>query len=239
MSTGNQDFTKRTKLREPMEEQWLEWELISHAVVTVSRIFFRESFRHFLVHKLEVWEGGPYLTCLLVGEEGSLVPSRCLRIFPSQMKVPTITLSIFPEDSCLPHQVQCPCQEQWLVAGPAASGPGPLRHSGHPRCLIKPLGQCLSHSMSSDFFLMTTVSHPDLRRGCHVSLSLISSQLLPSVFLSHSLWLSEGFSLSGDSCISSLLLQVRNLLRKSVPWSARKTSSSFLYSLQLFLDLPD
>lgn len=92
MSTGNQDFTKRTKLREPMEEQWLEWELISHAVVTVSRIFFHESFRHFLVNKLEVWEEGPYLTCLLIGEEGSLAPSRCLRIFPSQMKVPTITL---------------------------------------------------------------------------------------------------------------------------------------------------
>ena len=151
-----------------------------------SRIFFRESFRHFLVHKLEVWEEGPYLTCLLIGEEGSLAPSRCLRIFPSQMKVPTITLYFFWRQLS-PHQVQCPCQGQWLVAGPAASGPGPLRYSGHPRCLIKPLGQCLSHSTSSNFFLMTTVSHPELRRGYHVSLSLISSQPLPSVFLSHSL----------------------------------------------------
>lgn len=84
--------------------------------------------------------------------------------------------SIFPEDSCLPHQVQCPCQGQWLVVGPAASGPGPLRHSGHPRCLIKPLGQCLSHSMSSDFFLMYHIQTFawDVMSLCHSFLPSLS-----------------------------------------------------------------
>ena len=89
------------------------------------RIFFRESFRHFLVHKLEVWEEGPYLTCLLIGEEGSLIPSMCLRIFPSQMKVPTITLSIFPEDSCLHIRSSAPARGSgwWRALQPLGLGP--------------------------------------------------------------------------------------------------------------------
>lgn len=125
MSTGNQDFTERTKLRKPMEEQWLEWELISHAVVTVSRIFFPWIFQTLPGPHVGSLRRGTLPNTLINWWGGQLGPSRCLRLFPSQMKVPTVTLSIFPEDSCLPHQVRFPCQ--WLVAGPAASGPGPLR----------------------------------------------------------------------------------------------------------------
>lgn len=172
MSTGNQDFTKRTKVRKPMEEQWLEWELISHAVVTVSRIFFRESFRHFLVHTLEVWEEGPYLTSLLIDEEGSLAPQGVWEYSPVKWRFPP-SLSLFFLKTAVSHIRSGSPASGWWRAPP---------HSGHPRCLIKPLAQCLSHSTSSDFFLMTTVSHADLRWGCHVSLSLISSRLSPQSF---------------------------------------------------------
>lgn len=157
-----------------MEEQWLEWGWF-HMQLWLFLEFFRESFRHFLVHTLEVWEEGPYLTSLLIDRRAAW-PLKVSENIPQSNEGSHRHSLYFSWRQLSPHQVRFPCQ--WLVAG--------LRTQATHDALIKPLAQCLSHSRHPISFWWP-LYHMQTFAGDVMSLCHSFLPPLPSVFLSHSL----------------------------------------------------